>query len=186
MTPTLDDVTVLTVKGMTCASCQIHVQHALEAVPGVASASVNLMAHTAQITSTSPLDANALITAVRNSGYDASLPTTAGDSHAAHDHDSMEVTAPRPPHPPRAHRRSRRHAALHAADDGSSSTTNPAASASRIARRLRSAHAHRRSWISPPSPSAGSSARSPSPPCSSPRPRSTPPPGAPRATAPPT
>ncbi|MGD0648467.1 MAG: heavy metal translocating P-type ATPase, partial [Acidobacteriaceae bacterium] len=87
---TLDDVTVLTVKGMTCASCQIHVQHALEAVPGVASASVNLMAHTAQVTSTSPLDANTLITAVRNSGYDASLPAPAGESHASHDHDSME------------------------------------------------------------------------------------------------
>jgi len=88
---TLDDVTVLTVKGMTCASCQIHVQHALEAVPGVASASVNLMAHTAQVTSTSPLDTNALITAVRNSGYDAALPAPAGASHSAHDHDSMET-----------------------------------------------------------------------------------------------
>jgi P-type Cu+ transporter len=87
----LDDVTVLTVKGMTCASCQIHVQKALEAVPGVASASVNLMAHTAQITSASPVDADALITAVRNSGYDASLPTPAGEAHASHDHDSMET-----------------------------------------------------------------------------------------------
>ena len=73
---TLPDVTVLTVKGMTCASCQIHVQRALEAVPGVASASVNLMAHTAQITSaTTPLDPAALIAAVRSSGYDASLPS---------------------------------------------------------------------------------------------------------------
>ncbi len=65
----------LTIKGMTCASCQIHVQKALQAVPGVDAASVNLMAHTAQITSTSPLDPDTLITAVRNSGYDASLPS---------------------------------------------------------------------------------------------------------------
>ena len=81
----------LRVQGMTCASCQIHVQHALESVPGVSSASVNLMAHTAQITTTSPLDTATLIAAVRNSGYDASLPAPAGDSHAAHDHASMET-----------------------------------------------------------------------------------------------
>jgi Cu+-exporting ATPase len=68
-------VTTLNVQGMTCASCQIHVQHALEAVPGVTSANVNLMAHTAQIETASSLDPSTLITAVRNSGYDASLPS---------------------------------------------------------------------------------------------------------------
>jgi P-type Cu+ transporter len=81
----------LRIQGMTCASCQIHVQKALEAVPGVDSASVNLMAHTAQVTTASPLDTTTLITAVRNSGYDASLPTPAGDAHATHDHDGMET-----------------------------------------------------------------------------------------------
>ncbi len=81
----------LRVQGMTCASCQIHVQKALEAVPGVTSASVNLMAHTAQITTASPVDTDTLIAAVRNSGYDASLPAIAGESHASHDHDSMEA-----------------------------------------------------------------------------------------------
>jgi Cu+-exporting ATPase len=64
----------LKVTGMTCAACQIHVQKALEAVPGVASASVNLMAHTAQITSATPLDTATLIAAIHNSGYEASLP----------------------------------------------------------------------------------------------------------------
>jgi Cu+-exporting ATPase len=78
----------LQIKGMTCASCQIHVQHALEAVPGVQSANVNLMAHTAQITAASPVDPDTLIAAVRNSGYDASLPTAEGEHH---DHDSMET-----------------------------------------------------------------------------------------------
>ena len=68
------DVTRLNITGMTCASCQIHVQKALESVPGVTSARVNLMAHTAQVTTASPVDTNTLITAVHNSGYTASLP----------------------------------------------------------------------------------------------------------------
>jgi Cu+-exporting ATPase len=80
----------LRIQGMTCAACQIHVQHALEAVPGVDSASVNLMAHTAQIisksTAAAPIDPAILIAAVRASGYDASLPPTNGEHH---DHDSM-------------------------------------------------------------------------------------------------
>jgi Cu+-exporting ATPase len=67
-------VTQLTIQGMSCAACQIHVQHALEAVPGVSSASVNLMARTAQVTSATPLDTATLIAAVHNSGYQASLP----------------------------------------------------------------------------------------------------------------
>jgi Cu+-exporting ATPase len=71
----LPTITTLNVQGMTCASCQIHVQRALEAVPGVASANVNLMAHTAQISTSTPLDPATLITAVRNSGYNASLPS---------------------------------------------------------------------------------------------------------------
>jgi Cu+-exporting ATPase len=65
----------LTIKGMSCAACQIHVQKALESVPGVTSASVNLMAHTAQVTAKYSLDTSALLTAVHNSGYEASLPS---------------------------------------------------------------------------------------------------------------
>jgi Cu+-exporting ATPase len=72
----------LRIQGMTCASCQAHVQRALQAVPGVQSASVNLMAHTAQITTAAPIDPTILITAVRNSGYNASLPTTPGEPHS--------------------------------------------------------------------------------------------------------
>jgi Cu+-exporting ATPase len=64
----------LTIKGMSCAACQIHVQKALEAVPGVTAASVNLMAHTAQVTAPTTVDTATLITAVHNSGYEASLP----------------------------------------------------------------------------------------------------------------
>jgi Cu+-exporting ATPase len=77
----------LKIQGMTCASCQIHVQRALESVAGVASANVNLMAHTAQVVpaaaSTVPLDPENLIAAVRSSGYGASLPGAAAESGAA-------------------------------------------------------------------------------------------------------
>jgi Cu+-exporting ATPase len=72
----------LSIQGMTCASCQIHVQKALRAVPGVQSASVNLMAHTAQISAETPIAVETLITAVRNSGYDASLPPASGSLQA--------------------------------------------------------------------------------------------------------
>jgi Cu+-exporting ATPase len=74
--PTTTQPIALRIQGMTCAACQIHVQRALEAVPGVESASVNLMAHTAQVTAPASLDTATLITAVQNSGYKASLPNT--------------------------------------------------------------------------------------------------------------
>ena len=70
----------LRITGMTCASCQIHVQRALSALPGVQSVSVNLMAHTAQIVATEPIGDETLIAAVRNAGYDASTPTDAHKS----------------------------------------------------------------------------------------------------------
>ncbi len=92
----------LNIRGMTCASCQMHVQRALEAVPGVASASVNLMAHTAVVlpaaTAPGPVDAgrlDRLILAVRNSGYDASLPGSpdglAENTPAAQAHDEAHT-----------------------------------------------------------------------------------------------
>src|SRR6202034_2492704 len=65
----------LRINGMTCAACQSHVERALTSVPGVSSASVNLMAHTAHVVATSPVSTDSLIAAVRNSGYDASQPT---------------------------------------------------------------------------------------------------------------
>ncbi len=63
------------VTGMSCASCQAHVQHALAQEPGVATASVNLLTATAHVEfdpdTTSP---DRLIAAVRDSGYGADLP----------------------------------------------------------------------------------------------------------------
>jgi Cu+-exporting ATPase len=63
------------VTGMSCASCQAHVQHALAQEPGVVAASVNLLTATAHVEfdpdTTSP---DRLIAAVRGSGYGADLP----------------------------------------------------------------------------------------------------------------
>lgn len=64
--------TTLRVEGMTCASCQVHVEHALRDVPGVSQASVNLMTHSAEITwdpRTATLDQ--LLQSVADAGYDA-------------------------------------------------------------------------------------------------------------------
>lgn len=65
----------LQIAGMSCAACQHHVERALRSVPGVDSATVNLLSNSAQITSTNPLETQPLIEAVRHAGYDASLPS---------------------------------------------------------------------------------------------------------------
>jgi Cu+-exporting ATPase len=70
----------LAIRGMTCAACQSHVERALQTVPGVSSASVNLMAHTAVVSTSSPVDTASLIAAVHQSGYEASVPTPAGST----------------------------------------------------------------------------------------------------------
>jgi P-type Cu+ transporter len=63
------------VSGMTCAACQASVQKALQRQPGVVDASVNLMMQNAAVTydpaSTSP---EALVEAIRETGYEAALP----------------------------------------------------------------------------------------------------------------
>ncbi len=64
----------LEVTGMTCASCVRRVERALAAVPGVAAATVNLAAESADITLARPVEAGALITAVADAGYQAAVP----------------------------------------------------------------------------------------------------------------
>jgi Cu+-exporting ATPase len=60
---------------MTCAACQASVQKALQRQPGVVDASVNLMMKNAAVTydpaATSP---DALVEAIRETGYESSLP----------------------------------------------------------------------------------------------------------------
>ncbi len=71
------EAVTLDVQGMTCASCQAHVEHALRETPGVTSASVNLMTHSARVVYKPDIARlGSLFEAVREAGYDASLPGT--------------------------------------------------------------------------------------------------------------
>jgi Cu+-exporting ATPase len=65
----------LPVLGMTCASCQHHVEEALRATAGVESARVDLMGHRATVVFHPETAApEALVEAIRGAGYDAVLP----------------------------------------------------------------------------------------------------------------
>ncbi len=65
---------------MTCAACQSHVQHALEEQPGVKKAAVNLMTGDAMVIfDPASVSKDALLEAVRETGYDAELPTAGKD-----------------------------------------------------------------------------------------------------------
>jgi Cu+-exporting ATPase len=77
----------LPVLGMTCASCQHHVEEALRDTPGVEEARVDLMAHRASIVF-DPAQAapEQLVAAIRGAGYDAVLPRAGG--HAEHSEDA--------------------------------------------------------------------------------------------------
>ncbi|HEX7182774.1 MAG TPA: heavy metal translocating P-type ATPase [Thermoanaerobaculia bacterium] len=82
------------VSGMHCAGCQAGVQKALEQTPGVQDASVNLMMQSAAVTydpdATSP---EALVAAIRETGYGAELPRperTAFDEQEARDRAQAE------------------------------------------------------------------------------------------------
>ncbi|WP_309903027.1 heavy metal translocating P-type ATPase [Variovorax soli] len=63
----------LLIEGMTCASCVARVEKALAAVPGVASATVNLATEQAQVRFAGrDIGTDALVAAVRKAGYEAS------------------------------------------------------------------------------------------------------------------
>ncbi|MCC1492812.1 heavy metal translocating P-type ATPase [Cognatishimia sp. F0-27] len=59
----------LPVEGMSCASCVGRVERALEAVPGVAEASVNLAAERADVSFDAAIDATTIIKAIEDLGY---------------------------------------------------------------------------------------------------------------------
>src|SRR5208282_4040332 len=76
------ETVTLPVLGMTCAACQQHVEEALRSTAGVESAHVDLMANRAQVDYDPAIVApDALVEAIRASGYDAVLPRP-GDSGA--------------------------------------------------------------------------------------------------------
>jgi Cu+-exporting ATPase len=73
--PAAGEKVTIPVSGMTCAACSGRVQRALEKHPGVNAAAVNLMLKEATVefdpAATSP---DALVDAIRSTGYDAALP----------------------------------------------------------------------------------------------------------------
>lgn len=87
------------VTGMSCSACQVHIEKALRATPGVTDANVNLLANTAHVVF-HPDDniTERLITAVRDAGYEATIPAVNHEEHAhaheGHDHGSEDSLLP--------------------------------------------------------------------------------------------
>ena len=74
------------VGGMTCAACQAHVEKALTGQPGVEAATVNLMMGSAAVVFDPALiKPEALVDAIRDTGYEAALPTAGQDVVAEQD-----------------------------------------------------------------------------------------------------
>ena len=77
------------VTGMHCAACQARVQGALQSMPGVTDAAVNLMTHSATVTydpgSVTPA---AVVDRVRSTGYDAQPP--ADEASAIEEQESLD------------------------------------------------------------------------------------------------
>ena len=73
--------TRIPVTGMTCAACQSRVQRTLQQQPGVSDATVNLMMGSATITyDPSTVAPDALVAAIRDTGYGAELPSADRDA----------------------------------------------------------------------------------------------------------
>jgi Cu+-exporting ATPase len=70
----------LSIAGMSCAGCVNAVENALRRVPGVAAATVNFAEHTAQVTGA--VEAQRLIQAVKDAGYDAAELQSPADESA--------------------------------------------------------------------------------------------------------
>jgi P-type Cu+ transporter len=81
----------LPVKGMTCAACQAFVQRTLESQAGVRTASVNLMMERATV-EYDPLTVSpqALVAAINETGYEASLPEPGRSATAEQDEQERE------------------------------------------------------------------------------------------------
>jgi len=77
--------TTLDVAGMHCASCVARVEKSLAAVPGVAQASVNLLAKRAEVWHPDAVEESALLAAVRAAGFEAAVHAAdaAGPSRTA-------------------------------------------------------------------------------------------------------
>ena len=70
----------LPIEGMTCASCVARVEKALQRVPGVAMAEVNLATETATVSLAEGAAPESLVAAVKSAGYEARLVPAAKPS----------------------------------------------------------------------------------------------------------
>jgi P-type Cu+ transporter len=77
------------VTGMHCAACQTRVQGALQTMPGVAAAAVNLMTHSATVTyDPAAVTPAAVVDRVRSTGYGAEVP--ADDASAIEEQEALD------------------------------------------------------------------------------------------------
>ena len=84
MTELTTESLALPVLGMTCASCQHHVESALQHTNGVKSAHVDLMANRASIVfDPNVASPEGLVEAIRKAGYDAVLPRSGAEASRA-------------------------------------------------------------------------------------------------------
>ena len=60
---------IISIEGMMCAHCQMHVKNALEAVPGVEAVEVELENKRAIVKCGAEVEKEALCDAVKNAGY---------------------------------------------------------------------------------------------------------------------
>jgi Cu+-exporting ATPase len=63
------------IEGMSCASCVVRVEKAIAAVPGVASATVNLATERATVTYSKPVPTEAVLRAIEKAGYEPKIET---------------------------------------------------------------------------------------------------------------
>ena len=85
------DIREFTISGMTCGSCVGRVERALEGLPGVASASVNLATALARVNLTQPLADADLQSAIAAAGYGAE-PVISGERETSQaDHDQARA-----------------------------------------------------------------------------------------------
>ena len=85
--------TELAIKGMTCSNCARHVAEAIQGVPGVRTAAVQLEANQASVrwTSGAAQNVNAVIQAVEEAGYGASVVETPAGEAVASKRDSWQL-----------------------------------------------------------------------------------------------
>ena len=94
MAPSATESLTFPVIGMTCASCQHHVEDALRSTPGVESAHVDLMANRASVVFHPDVaPPQALVDAIHNAGYDAVLPRPSDSPSETHAHDHTDESS---------------------------------------------------------------------------------------------